>query len=132
MDPEPALMSPPDVLIIDDDAIMLQVAKSHLERAGYSVGLAHHGTAGLDAARASPPRIILLDFAMPGLSGVDVLRALKADARTAAIPVLMITAWRAEADRAESEALGAHWLSKPILGDTLIEAVETALGAGAP
>lgn len=124
-------MSSPDVLIIDDDAIIRQVAKLHLERAGYSVSQASGGTAGLAAARAHPPRVILLDFSMPDLSGVDVLRALKANEMTAAIPVLMITAWRAEADRAESEALGARWLSKPILGDTLIAAVRTTLRHGA-
>lgn len=123
-------MSLSDILIIDDDAIICEVAKMHLERAGYSVRVARDGTAGLLAVQARRPEVVLLDFAMPGLSGVDVLRELRADQTTAQIPVLMITAWRADADRAASEALGARWLTKPILGDTLVEAVESALTAG--
>lgn len=119
-----------DVLIIDDDPIIREVAKMHLERAGYTVCLAADGAAGLLAARTRRPQIVLLDFAMPGLSGIDVLRELRADDDTAAIPVLMITQWRADAERAVSEALGARWLQKPILGDSLIMAVEDALTAG--
>jgi DNA-binding response OmpR family regulator len=123
-------MTSADVLIIDDDPIVREVAKLHLERAGYSVRLAGDGTAGLLAARTRKPGVVLLDFAMPGLSGVDVLRELKAGEDTAGIPVLMITAWRAAADRAESEELGARWLPKPIVGDTLVKAVESALAPG--
>jgi CheY-like chemotaxis protein len=87
---------------------------------------AANGTDALDLARDVPPDLIVLDVMLPGISGIEVLDALNADARLAAIPVVVITAWsHAEVD---AELAGAdRFVRKPFDPDALSAAVEELL-----
>ena len=100
------------VLVIDDEAAQRELMTRFLRRQGFAVLTAAHGSAGLELARTSSPRVILLDVMMPDMDGWSVLEALKADAATANIPVVMVSF---VAEAAMSAALGAaDAVSKPV------------------
>ena len=88
--PDPAASA--RVLIVDDLPDNLAVLHDALDEAGYTVLVATDGPSAIARARQSLPDIILLDALMPGMDGFEVARALKADAATAAIPIVFMTA----------------------------------------
>ena len=94
------------VLLVEDDRVMRQACARALERRGVDVALAADGEQALAAARARPPDLILLDMLMPKLSGLDVLRALRADDATRGIPVLIMSNSSREQDMDEARRLG--------------------------
>ena len=82
----------PRILIIDDDADIVEAMRVVLEKRGYQVIIAVDGNEGLDKARAEKPDAIILDVMMPGLDGFEVARELKGDPQTKHISILMLTA----------------------------------------
>ncbi|MQA75489.1 MAG: response regulator [Solirubrobacterales bacterium] len=80
------------VLIADDERDIVELVRIVLERAGYEVVTAREGDRALELAREHPPAICILDGAMPGLAGFEVLARLRAEGATAEVPVLMLTA----------------------------------------
>lgn len=102
---------------------MRDLARVHLESAGYVVALADGGAEGVAKAHSLRPAVVVMDFSMPGLSGTDTLKQIRADPNTSKTPVLMLTAWSSDASRLEAENLGATWLEKPLSGEALIDAV---------
>ena len=80
------------VLIADDDAAASRLYQTYAQRRGHEVLLARNGAETLLVAAAESPDVILLDVAMPMLDGCDVLRELKVNARTAAVPVIVVSA----------------------------------------
>jgi two-component system phosphate regulon response regulator PhoB len=83
----------PDVLLIDDDPSVADMACGILEEYGYSAAWAPTADAGLRMARASPPRLILLDWMLPGKrSGMDIATTLHSQPETCAIPIVLLTA----------------------------------------
>jgi CheY-like chemotaxis protein len=80
------------VLIIDDDANTLRLIGYMLERVGFEVQLAGDGEDGLAKASKQPPDLIVLDVMMPGVDGYQVCEQLRANPRTAPIPVIILTA----------------------------------------
>ena len=99
-------------LVIDDDAIMLDILENYVSKAGYQVVLAGSGKDGLNLAKKLLPRIIILDVMMPGMDGWMVLSALKEDAELAAIPVIIASLTE---DRSVGYDLGAvEYLIKPV------------------
>ncbi|MDI1282353.1 response regulator [Brevundimonas sp.] len=120
---------PPLVLVVDDDPIMREVTRIHLEGAGYTVELATGGVEGVDKVEALRPDLVILDFAMPGVSGCDALRQIRAQPGSVAIPVIMLTAWSSVDDRKVVEALGGSWLEKPVSVEALLEAVRGMIAA---
>ena len=123
-------MTSTSILIVDDDPLVRELVKLHLGRSGHQVIQAASGQEALALIEQEAPQLILLDFAMPGLTGVAVLRTLRGNERTSQIPVVMVTAWRADAERALSEELGVLWMPKPIIGDTLTATVRQIVGGG--
>lgn len=111
------------ILVVDDDPFMRELTRVHLERAGHFVVLANGGAEGVVKARALAPAVIIMDFSMPGLSGTDTLKQIRADPTISKTPVLMLTAWFSDASRLEAENLGATWLEKPLSGQALTDAV---------
>jgi two-component system phosphate regulon response regulator PhoB len=119
------------ILAIEDEKDLLQILDYNLREAGYSVLLASTGQAGADLARAQKPDLILLDIMLPDRSGLDVCRALKADAATSAIPVIMVTAKGEEIDRVVGFELGADdYVVKPFSVRELLLRVQVVLRRG--
>jgi CheY-like chemotaxis protein len=92
---QPAEADPDDVrvLFVEDDASVAQMYRLKLELDGYMVDVAGDGLIALEKARASHPDIIFLDLRLPKLDGLSVLEALRADAATAPIPVVILSNW---------------------------------------
>lgn len=107
------------VLLVDDAAELRLLLQLVLESDGFVVSEAEDGPAGLAAAREGRPDAVVLDVQLPGMSGPDVLRALRADPQTAGVPVVFLTAEPASADAALL-ALGARGvLRKPFLPEAV-------------
>ncbi len=104
----------PTVLLIEDELDLQQVLEYNLQQAGYEVLGALYGKEGLRLAAEKTPQVVLLDLMLPDISGTQVCRMLKADPKTAAIPVIMLTARGEEADRIVGFELGADdYVVKP-------------------
>jgi two-component system OmpR family response regulator len=118
-----------EVLIIEDDATLLRGLRDNFESRGYRVTTATDGEAGLDAAIASRPDLILLDIMLPKMNGYQVCRALRdADVWT---PVLMLTAKDGELDEAEALDLGADdYITKPFAFVVLLARIRALLRRG--
>ena len=109
------------VLIADDDADILELLHTVLERGGYGPIPASDGEQALRLARERLPRACILDVVMPGLGGLDVLRALRSEAATADIPVLMLSASVQSPDVEAALKAGANdYLTKPFSYTELI------------
>lgn len=111
------------ILVIDDDPIMLELTRIHLAGAGYRVELASGGAEGVARAEALRPALVIMDFAMPDISGREALRQIRALPEIAATPVIILTAWSSVDDRKQVEALGAVWVDKPVAADALLRTV---------
>jgi DNA-binding response OmpR family regulator len=102
------------VLIVDDEAGIRELCRVNLALAGYEVVEAAHGAEALEAAKTHKPDLMFLDVLMPGMSGWEVLTALRADPATAAIPVVMLTALNSEDDQIRGWEGGVvEYLTKP-------------------
>jgi len=81
----------PVILVVDDDAPIITLMRSLLREFGYEARTATSGAAAIAAARAETPDLVLLDKNMPGMSGGDVIRALRTDVGLANVPILLLT-----------------------------------------
>ena len=96
------------VLLVEDDKFLRRACEASLRQRGFDVMSATDGTEGLRIAREAPaPDVILLDLLMPKMSGIEVLRALKGDPATAAIPVVILSNSSRDEDKREAMQLGA-------------------------
>jgi two-component system, OmpR family, phosphate regulon response regulator PhoB len=103
-----------NVLVIEDEAHVRKVLEYNLSLDGFEVYMAENGTAGLQIAREKYPDVILLDWLMPGMNGLDVLTELKADAVTNHIPIFMLTAKGMLSDVTKALESGADdYITKP-------------------
>jgi two-component system, OmpR family, alkaline phosphatase synthesis response regulator PhoP len=123
---------PQRVLVIDDEAHILQVLSLKLRNAGYDVLMARDGEEGFEVASGSLPDLIITDFQMPYMTGLELCRALAKTEATAGIPVLMLTA-RGYALDAEDLAIGTirDVVSKPFSPRAIVQQVQAIL-AGPP
>jgi len=86
------------VLVVDDDPKAVKLLATHLDAAGYRVLAAFSWQEGIDIARRQHPDLILLDLLMPEVNGFEVVEALKRDAATAAIPIVIVTSKQVTAE----------------------------------
>jgi len=118
------------VLVIDDEFDVLLLCRVNLSHAGLQVQEAKSGKAGLESALEDTPDAVVLDLMMPEMDGFEVLKRLRDDERTSAIPVVILSARTAEADRARCAALGANdYLTKPFFPDELVERLDGLISA---
>jgi DNA-binding response OmpR family regulator len=116
------------VLIAEDDESLRALMRMTIDVGGLDIDEAGDGNSALQAARAAPPDLVLLDWTMPGLSGLDLCRALRADPATAGATIVMVTARVLPADRAAAIAAGVdHYVGKPFSPVALLDTVRHAL-----
>lgn len=110
----------PTVVVIDDDLLVRTIIDRKLGARGYRVMGAADGESGLALARAEQPALVILDMIMPALDGRQVLLRLRADPQLKAVPVIMLTARREEADVVDALSVGANdYIAKPFSLDEL-------------
>lgn len=114
------------VLVVEDDLDIQDLAVTLLGRAGYDVLVEGDGEAGLAVALTQQPDVVVLDWMMPKMSGVEVCRAMRADSRAQSIPVLMLTSRAQEADIDQAFTAGADdYMVKPFRGSELVSRVRS-------
>jgi DNA-binding response OmpR family regulator len=119
------------VLVVDDDATVRDVVGRYLDEAGYQVDLAADGPTGLRAARERSPDAVVLDLMLPGMTGLDVCRALRADDDR--LPIVMLTALGEEDDRVLGLELGADdYVTKPFSARELVLRIGSVLRRSRP
>jgi CheY-like chemotaxis protein len=116
------------VLVVDDDAINLQVIEHILDAAGCRLAFARNGAEAIDLAERRQPNLIVMDVQMPVMDGFEATRRIRANPATAAIPVVTLTAMAMPVDRLRCLEAGAtSYLSKPVDAELLRRTVATAL-----
>jgi DNA-binding response OmpR family regulator len=114
------------VLVVEDDVDIQEIVVSVLGRAGYDVLVEGNGEAGLAAALTQAPDLVILDWMMPGLTGVEVCRSMRADPRAQNIAVLLLTSRAQEADIDQAFTAGADdYMVKPFQGRELVSRVNS-------
>ena len=120
------------VLIADDEPNIVVSLEYLMKREGHEVLVARDGDEALALARSARPALVLLDVMMPGKSGFEVCQALRADAATAAIKVLMLTAKGRDTDVAQGLGVGADaYMTKPFSTKELAAKVKDVMSAPA-
>lgn len=122
----------PRVLVVEDNPVNLELVTELLEQEGCQVLAAASAEAGLRLALAERPDLVLMDMQLPGLSGYEATRQLKANPATAAIPVVALTAFAMRGDdRKAGEAGCDGYLTKPLNTDAFSETLRRFLTRGA-
>jgi DNA-binding response OmpR family regulator len=116
-------------LVVDDSEVIRDLIAVNLQLEGFEVTTAGDGEEALRLASVSVPDVITLDVMMPRLSGLDTLVRLRADPRTASVPVVMVTGRAQPADIARGEEIGADaYLTKPFEPAELVDVVMRLAG----
>jgi DNA-binding response OmpR family regulator len=116
------------VYIVEDSADIAELIRHYVERAGHETTVFASGRDALLNARKSPPDLIVLDVMLPGLDGMQVCQALRAETATSRVPILMLTARGEEADRVRGLELGADdYVTKPFSPKELVARVGALL-----
>lgn len=124
-------MTPPDILLTDDDAATRDIWGTSLSRAGYRVALAASGREALRRVRSGAPRLLLLDLILPDMNGLEVVRALRSEPGCERLLVVAFTArMPSEAER-PARAAGCHgFLAKPVTPAEVVSEVRRFIGGG--
>jgi DNA-binding response OmpR family regulator len=112
------------VLLIEDEPNIAEALRFILTRDGWQVSTLADGAQALQVVARLRPDVVVLDLMLPGASGLDILRGLRADAKTAALPVLMLTAKGQGRDREAAEAAGVtEFMTKPFANAEIVARV---------
>ncbi|HET9623496.1 MAG TPA: response regulator [Kofleriaceae bacterium] len=107
--------SGPRILIVDDNPTNLKLVAYLMKNHGYTVDTALDAEAAIEAIKATPPQVILMDIQLPGKDGLQLTRQLKADPETAGIVVIAVTAYAMKGDQDKAIAAGCDdYVTKPI------------------
>lgn len=120
------------VLVVDDDPLIREVLRTILDLEDLRVTTASDGTEALALLADAPaPDVVVCDVMMPGTDGLEVCRRVRADPRTAAVPVILLTARDRDEDRAAGVAAGCDaYLTKPFSPLALIDRIRELAGSG--
>jgi DNA-binding response OmpR family regulator len=116
------------ILVVDDDAELVELVSFNLKQAGYAIGTASDGVEAIKKARSLEPDLIVLDIMMPELDGFAVCEILRRDSVTASIPIMMLTALSSELGRMAGLGSGASdFLTKPFSPRVLVARIDELL-----
>lgn len=116
------------ILVIDDEKHILELLKFNLEVSGYEVICSDNGKEGLEMAINEKPDLVLLDWMLPNISGIEVLKTIREDSEISRLPVIMLTAKNMEDDKIEGLDNGADdYITKPFSVKELMARVKTVL-----
>ncbi len=121
-------LATPVVLVVDDDKQIVELLSITLKQRGYAVMGAYDGKEAMAAVARTKPDVMLLDVRMPVMDGYEVLEALKANPETADIPVLIMSAYQLDRERADVLHLAAERVSKPFDVEEFVTRVESVMG----
>jgi chemosensory pili system protein ChpA (sensor histidine kinase/response regulator) len=117
------------VMVVDDSLTVRRVSQRMLLREGYQVVLAKDGIDALEQLQTVTPDVMLVDIEMPRMDGFDLTRNVRSDARTAGIPIIMITSRTADKHRNYAQELGVNgYFGKPYPEQELLEAIAGFVG----
>ena len=117
------------ILVVDDEDLTTELAKTFLEKHGFKVIIAADGEEGLNMAESETPDLILLDVMLPSMDGFAVCKKLKENDKFKETPVLMFTAKGLSSDIEKGEACGAdEYIVKPFSGKALVATIRKHLG----
>jgi two-component system cell cycle response regulator DivK len=121
------------VLVVDDDVNTRDAYAEYLRLNGFVVVTAGSGLEGLEIAKRARPDVILMDAVMPGMEGWTVIKLLKADPRTRAIPVVLLTGHTQPSDYARARECGADALiAKPCVPEELVRVLKDMVRRAGP
>ena len=113
------------ILVVDDLPLNVEYLEEELQALGYEVVTAEDGEGALRQVTRANPDLVLLDLSMPKMDGIEVLRALRADANYQGLPVILLTARKEYEDRVKGLDAGADdYITKPIKREVVFEALE--------
>src|ERR1035437_9995347 len=105
---------PSRILVVEDDPDIAQLVARYLEKAGFTTDVIASGRDALGAFAARPPDLLILDLMLPHVDGLEICRFVRGHEKTAAIPIIMLTARAEESDRIAGLEIGADdYLTKP-------------------
>jgi DNA-binding response OmpR family regulator len=117
------------ILLADDEANLRTLVRTTLDDPEYCILEATDGTAALELARKERPDLLVLDWMMPGINGIEVAQAMRQDPATTHIPIILLTAKGQEADKERGHSLGAcAYIVKPFSPLELLQKVQEILG----
>jgi two-component system alkaline phosphatase synthesis response regulator PhoP len=120
----------PLILVVDDEEAILELITFNLEKEGFLVETAADGQEALDKMAATPPDLIVLDWMLPGIDGLEVCRRVRKNPKTADVPVIMLTARGEEVDKILGLELGANdYVTKPFSPRELAARIKAHLRA---
>jgi two-component system, chemotaxis family, chemotaxis protein CheY len=123
----------PRILVIDDDATMRQLLRMHLAALQHSVEVAADASEAIRSILARTPDLIISDLNMPYMDGLELLKALRGDDITKAVPVIMITGSTSDEHWMEAMKLGVtRYVVKPVQIEELIKEIDLALKSSVP
>ncbi len=121
------------ILVVEDEPAIQSLIEVNLNRAGHAVILADDAEAARREVQKALPDLVLLDWMLPGMSGIDFARQLRADARTRRLPIIMLTARAEERDKIEGLDVGADdYVTKPFSPRELMARIKAVLRRNAP
>jgi len=130
---QPAPLPDRPILVVDDDAKIVRLVRTYLEREGYAVVTAADGPAALDAIETHEPALVVLDLMLPELDGRAVIRAVRRDEQSAATPIIVLSARGTTVDRIAGLEDGADdYLPKPFSPAELVVRVKAILRRSSP
>ena len=120
------------VLVVDDDPVILKLLEVNFEMEGFTVLVAHDGEEGIEVARNNQPDVVVSDIMMPKTSGLELVIALKGDASTRDIPIILLSAKAQNADvRTGLDAGADDYVTKPFEPLDLVDRVNRLLETSA-
>jgi two-component system, OmpR family, phosphate regulon response regulator PhoB len=121
------------IFIVEDEPSIVTLVKYNLEKENYKVFFSHNGEEGLKEIKKTEPDLVLLDWMLPDLSGIEICKALKKDPKYKNLPIIMLTAKNQDEDKVLGLNTGADdYLSKPFSHTELIARVNALLRRSKP